>query len=273
VTGAVVAAAGDAVCVPGSAVTATTCHQQAVSDLVEHDSSVVAFLALGDLQYENGELASFQTAYEASYGRFKDITKPAPGNHEYNTPGASGYYTYFGAGAGDPAKGYTSFDIGAAWHVVQLNSNCSFVSCNAGSTQDQWLRADLAASTRPCTIAYWHHPRFSSGSEHGDDTTVAPFWNALQQYGAEVVLNGHEHVYERFAPQLPDRTANPDGIRQFTVGTGGKSMTGFAAARLNSEIRLTGFGVLKLTLGANAYSWQLMSEGGGVLDSGSGTCH
>ena len=142
--------------------------------------AVQHFLALGDLQYENGELASFQSAYEASYGRFKAKTKPAPGNHEYNTASASGYYTYFGAPAGDPTKGYYSFDVGTTWHIVALNSNCSVVSCAAGSAQEQWLRADLAASTRPCTIAYWHHPRFSSSSR-GNDTSVDPLWHALAE--------------------------------------------------------------------------------------------
>jgi hypothetical protein len=273
VTGTVIAAAGDTVCAPGAVSTATTCRHQSVSNVVAADASITAFLGLGDLQYENGDLAGFQSTYEASYGRFRSITKPVPGNHEYNTPGATGYYSYFGALAGDRTKGYYSFDIGSSWHIVALNSNCSVVSCVAGSTQEQWLRADLAASTRPCTVAFWHHPRFSSGSGHGNDTTVAPFWDALQQDGVELVLNGHEHVYERFAPQLPNGTADLNGIREIIVGTGGKEQTGFSAARPNSVVRLTGFAILKLTLGVSAYSWKLVSETGAVLDAGTGWCH
>ena len=274
VTGVVVAAAGDAVCAPGGAVTATTCRQLTVSNLIVNDPSIESFLALGDLQYENGELANFQAAYDPSYGRVKAKTKPAPGNHEYNTAGAPGYYGYFGAAAGDPTKGYSSFDVGDAWHLIALNSNCSAVACAAGSPQEQWLEADLLASTRPCTIAYWHHPRFSSSSSHGNDTTVSAFWDALQQDGAEVVLNGHAHVFERFAPQLPNATADPNGIRQIVVGTGGKSMDGFAATPVaNSSVRMSGFGILKLTLGNGVYSWQFVNEAGNVLDSGTGSCH
>ncbi len=271
--GDVIAAAGDAVCPPSGAVTTTTCRQKTVSDLVVNDPSIVAFLPLGDLQYDNGELTNFQTAYDPSYGRFKAITKPAPGNHEYNTANATGYYTYFGSIAGDPTKGYYSYDIGTQWHLVALNSNCSVVSCAAGSPQEQWLRADLAASTRPCTIAYWHHPRWSSGSDHGNDATVAAFWNALQADGAELVLNGHSHVYERFAPQLPSEVADPNGIRQITSGTGGKNMTGFTTPVANSEVRFTGFGVLKLTLGNGVYSWKWVNEAGVVGDQGTGSCH
>ncbi len=273
VTGPVIAAVGDMVCPPGGAVTATTCRQVSVSNLIVNDPTVTGYLAVGDLQYDNGELANFQTAYEASYGRVKTITHPVPGNHEYNTPGAPGYYTYFGAAAGDPAKGYYSFDIGTGWHVVALNANCTAVACAAGSTQEQWLRTDLAANTRPCTIAVWHQPRFSSGS-HGNDATYAPFWAALQQYGVEIVLNGHDHDYERFAPQLPTAAADLNGIREFIVGTGGKSMDTFGATvATNSVVRLSTFGVLELTLGTNAYSWRFVHESGSVLDSGTGTCH
>ena len=272
VSGTTIAAVGDTACAPGSTVTATTCRQMAVSDRLVADTSVSQFLALGDLQYENGELAGFQSAYDASFGRVKAITKPMPGNHEYNTGGA-GYYAYFGTAAGDPAKGYYSYDIGTAWHVVILNSNCGTVSCAAGSAQEQWLRADLAASDRPCTIAAWHHPRFTSGTGHTNELTVSPFWDALQAEGAEIVLNGHVHDYERFAPQLPDGTANAKGIQEFVVGTGGKSIYDFAAAQPNSLVRLTLFGYLKLVLGDKTYAWQLVDETGAVRDSGSAACH
>ncbi len=217
--------------------------------------------------------SAFRSQYDPSYGRVKAITRPAPGNHEYVTPNARGYFRYFGALAGDPTKGYTSFDIGT-WHVVQLNSNCTIVACDARSAQLRWLRADLAAHPAACTLAYWHHPRFSSGAEHGDDVSVAAFWRALDAAGADVVLNGHEHVYERFAPQRPDRTASAQGIRQFTVGTGGKELTTFARPKPNSEIRMARqFGVLELTLGDGAYSWQFRSVEDSVLDQGTTTCH
>lgn len=273
VVGTTIAAVGDMVCGPGGAVTATTCRQVQVSDDLLADTAVTQLLALGDLQYEVGALSAFQTAYEVSYGRLKSITKPVVGNHEYGTGGAAGYYTYFGAAAGDPAKGYYSYDVGTSWHVVVLNSNCTIVSCAAGSTQEQWLRTDLAANARPCVLAAWHHPRFTSSLNHSNDPTVAPFWNALQDHGADIVLNGHVHNYERFGPQLPTGVADPLGIRQFTVGTGGRSQYGFAAAQPNSVVRLRPFGYLKLVLGDPHYSWQFTDESGNVLDSGSSTCH
>jgi hypothetical protein len=259
-------------CAPSSAVTSTACRQLQISNIVNNDATVEQFLALGDLQYPNGELANFQTAYEASYGRFKAKTRPAPGNHEYNTAGATGYYTYFGSIAGDPTRGYYSFDVGTTWHLIALNSNCSFVSCATGSPQEQWLRADLAASTRPCTIAYWHHPRWTSSSR-GDNTIVDPLWRALADDGAELVLAGHEHVYERFAPLGATGAADANGVRSLIVGTGGNSMGSFGTTHANSLVRLQTFGILKLTLSSSSYGWQLVSESGAILDSGSGTCH
>lgn len=273
VTGTIIATVGDMACAPGGTVSATTCRQQQVSDDLVADTEVTQLLALGDLQYEVGALSAFQTAYDPSYGRLKPITKPAPGNHEYDTSGASGYYTYFGAAAGDPTKGYYSYDIGTSWHVVVLNSNCTIVSCAAGSTQEQWLRTDLAATDRPCVMAAWHHPRFTSSLSHSNDPAVAPFWDALQDYDADVVLSGHVHNYERFAPQLPSGVADPLGIRQFIVGTGGKSQYGFSAAQPNSLVRFRSFGYLKMVLGDPHYSWEFIDEVGNVLDSGSTTCH
>src|SRR4051794_38643141 len=270
--GVTVAAAGDLVCAPPGAPTSTTCHQQAVSDRILADPAVMWFLALGDLQYENGALASFESAYDASYGRLKAKTKPAPGNHEYGTNGAQGYFAYFGAIAGDPATGYYSFDVGSTWHIVALNSNCGAVPCAAGSAQEQWLRADLAATTRPCTVAFWHHPRFSSNL-HGDDATVAAFWIALSSAGAEVVLNGHDHGYERFEPQTPATAADPNGIREFVVGTGGRTLYTFGSPHTNSAVRIGTFGYLRLTLEPSTYAWQFVTETGDVTDSGKGTCH
>jgi 3',5'-cyclic AMP phosphodiesterase CpdA len=272
VTGVKIGAVGDAACPPAYAPTSSTCRQMAVSDRIVADTSLSWLLVLGDLQYENGELANFQTAYEASYGRLKAKTKPVPGNHEYNTNGAQGYFTYFGAAAGDPNRGFYSFDVGDTWHIVALNSNCGVVTCAAGSAQEQWLRADLAASARPCTLAFWHHPRFSSAG-HGDNISVLPFWNALSDAGAEVVLSGHDHSYERFDPQTPTGAASATGLREFVVGTGGRSLYPFGPAHANSALRISTFGYLRLTLGAEAYSWQFVSESGAVIDSGTGACH
>jgi Calcineurin-like phosphoesterase len=264
-----VAAVGDMACPPGSAATSSSCRQLAVSSLVVDDPNNDLFLALGDLQYENGELAGFQSAYDSSYGRIKAKTRPTVGNHEYGTAGANGYFTYFGAAAGDPGKGYYSFDVGSTWHVVTLNSNCSIVSCAAGSAQEQWLRSDLASTTRPCVIATWHHPRFSSSYSN---TPVAPFWNALEQYGVELNLVGHEHSYERFAPQLANGSASADGIQEIVVGTGGRSLDGFGSPLPNSLVRLSTFGVLKLALGHDTYSWQFVDQTGAVRDSGTRAC-
>lgn len=234
-------------------------------------------VTLGDNVYDNGTATEYANCYGPTWGRHLARTKPTPGNHEYNTPNATGYYGYFGAAAGDPSKGYYSYDLGA-WHIIVLNSNssCTTISCAAGSAQETWLRADLAAHTNVCTLAYWHHPRFNSGASHGNNTDVAPFWDALYQYGADVILNGHEHVYERFAPQTPAAVADPAaGIRQFTVGTGGRSHYTFGTIQPNSEVRDgTSYGVLKLTLHATSYDWQFVPVAGATFtDSGTGGCH
>jgi hypothetical protein len=227
---------------------------------------------LGDNVYPNGTATEYANCYGAqtTWGRHKDRTYPSAGNHEYNTLGATGYYGYFGARAGDPAKGYYSFDLGA-WHVIVLNSN---IARDVNSAQIQWLRADLAASTRACTIAYWHHPLFSSGS-HGNNPSVQAFWDVLYEFNADVIMGGHDHDYERFAPQTPGAAAdNARGIRQFVVGTGGKSLYAMGTAKANSQRYYNGTaGVLKLTLYEGGYGWQFIPVSGSFTDSGSGTCH
>ena len=276
----VIAAAGDIACGPtdprfnGGLGTATACRQRYTSDLV-YNSDVTAVLPLGDNQYEDGGLAKFWESYDPSWGRLNGIVRPIVGNHEYLTAGASGYFSYFGSKAGDPTKGYYSYDIGA-WHLVALNSECVHIGgCGAGSPQEIWLRADLAASTKACTLAYWHEPRFSSGSTMGSDPRTAALWLALHEAGAEIVLSGHEHSYERFAPQTPDGVASTTGIRQFVVGTGGEEHLGFGSIRPNSEARdNTTFGVLELTLRPGSYEWEFVPEtAGGFTDSGSTACH
>ena len=231
---------------------------------------------LGDNAYRAGSPAEFRRCYDPTWGRHKERTRPALGNHEYNTPDAAGYFDYFGARAGPAGKGYYSYDLGA-WHIVVLNSNCAEVGgCEAGSAQETWLRADLEANPRPCTLAYWHHPLFSSGVDHGGTTSVWPLWQALDDHGADVVLSGHEHNYERFAPQDPDGNLDlTGGIRQFVVGTGGASSYEFGAAVANSEVRQSGtFGALKLTLRPTSYDWAFVPAAGGEFsDAGHDECH
>jgi len=230
----------------------------------------------GDNAYSDGAADEFANCYDPSWGRHKARIRPSPGNHDYHTPGASGYFGYFGAAAGDPSTGYYSYDLGA-WHIIAVNSNCSEIGgCGAGSPQEQWLRADLAAHPAACTLAYWHHPRFSSG-QHGSSTTYRAFWQALYDYNADVVLNGHDHDYERFAPQDPNGAADPArGLREFVVGTGGHSLRSFQRKpAANSEVRnRDAFGVLKLTLHPTGYEWEFVPEAGKTFtDTGSGICH
>ncbi|MFL6201246.1 MAG: metallophosphoesterase family protein [Thermoanaerobaculia bacterium] len=273
-----VVAVGDIACDPadpsynGGAGTATNCRMLATSD-VALSLSPAAVLILGDNQYEDGALAKYQASYGPTWGRLKAITHPIPGNHEYLTPAATGYYSYFGAAAGDPAKGYAGFDLGG-WHLIGLNSNCGSVGgCGAASVQGQWLAADLAAHPGVCTLAYWHHPRFSSGP-HGDDATYSDFWTLLYGAGADLVLVGHDHGYERFAPQSPSAAADPAGIRELVVGTGGKNLTFVSTVRANSEVRNYGaYGVLELKLWPNGYDWRFVGVNGSTLDSGRGLCH
>ena len=274
----VLAAAGDIACDPnstnfGGGLGANgLCQQMATSDLLL-DDDVSHVVTLGDNQYEDARTSAFLASYDPSWGRVKAKTRPAIGNHEYRTSGASGYFGYFGTAAGDPAKGYYSYDVGE-WHVVALNSNCAIVSCAAGSAQERWLRADLAAHPRRCTLAYWHHPRFSSGS-HGNSTAVQPLYQALYDAGAEVVLAGHDHSYERFARQTPAGQADPtQGVRSFVVGTGGKNHYPFGTVKPHSEVRDgASHGVLKLTLRPDGYDWRFeQAETRAVRDAGSDVC-
>lgn len=218
---------------------------------------------LGDNAYFSGTRQEFRDCYEPTWGRHKGRTFPVPGNHDYNSPGAAPYYEYFGVNS------YYSHEVGA-WHAIALNSN---VPVGANSAQGQWLRSDLASSPRRCTVAYWHHPLFSSGP-NGDSPEMRDFWRLLYDAGADLVLVGHDHDYERFAPQDPDGRPDPArGIRQFVVGTGGATPYMFITLRANSEVRLTPvFGVLKLTLQADSYNWEFIPVAGRG-DSGSGQCH
>jgi PKD repeat protein len=237
--------------------------------LIDQYPAATVFTA-GDNAYESGTTAEYANCYDPSWGRHKARTRPTPGNHEYVSSGAQPYFDYFGAAAGEAGKGYYSYDLGS-WHIVALNSS---ISRGAGSAQVGWLDSDLAASSASCTLAYWHHPRFSSGT-HGNNSSVGPFWDVLFQRGAEVVINGHDHDYERFAPQNPSGLADASsGIREFVVGTGGKSLRSFDATKSNSEFRYNQRdGVIKLTLYDGGYDWEFISTDGVTRDSGSGTCH
>ena len=230
---------------------------------------------LGDNAYEDGTAKQFNNCYGPTWGQFKGRTRPAIGNHEYQSKGAAAYWDYFGKAAGPRGKGWYSYDAGS-WHVVVLNANCDKVGCARGSEQERWLRADLAAHDSQCTLAYWHQARFESDKEHGNHAELGPFWDALYDDGAELVLSGHAHVYERFAPQTPSAKADPDhGIREIIVGTGGESHYRFGSPDPNSQVRnATTFGVLKLTLNPGSYDWQFIPQKGKSFhDSGHTACH
>jgi acid phosphatase type 7 len=269
---------------PGSTVTVVAVGDIGVCDS-NRDSATATLaaqttgtiLALGDIAYPDGTAANFSQCFEQSWGRLKDRIRPTPGNHEYNTPDAAPYFAYFGSAAGRPGEGWYSFDVGA-WHVVSLNSNCNQIEggCKAGSPQEQWLRQDLADNPAQCTLAFWHAPRFSSGREHGGTKDVADLWSALTDAGAEVVLTGHEHLYERFAPMDADGEKDEArGLREFVVGTGGAESYRFGRSRGGSEARIDDTpGVLKLTLGATSYSWDFVPvTADGKGDSGTDRCH
>ncbi|MDP9328911.1 MAG: metallophosphoesterase [Actinomycetota bacterium] len=270
-----IAAAGDIACSPddaafnGGSGSGDRCRMGTTGDLL---AGADAVLPLGDEQYETGALNDFRASYDPAWGGSLPVTHPTVGNHEYETPGASGYYSYFGTAAGDPSKGYYAYDLGA-WRLISLNSECQVVSCAADSPQYQWLKDELSTHTNACTLAYWHHPLFSSGSEHGGDPRSRPFWKLLYQYGADVVLNGHDHDYERFAPQDPLGQADANGIREFVVGTGGRSLNPLDTPQPNSRAgSASSFGVLRLTLHDTSFDWAFVPATGTFTDAGAASC-
>jgi hypothetical protein len=279
VTPTVVGAAGDIACGPEEGEynqghgTPTACQEKATSELLlKMDPKAV--LAVGDLVYPKGESKGFAQSFDATWGRLKAVLHPAVGNHEYYTEGAKPYFDYFGSAAGERGKGWYSFDVGG-WHFISLNSNCDRVDCTEKGEQVRWLKQDLAAHAKTrCTLAFFHHPLFSSGI-HGGTAGVKPFWDALYAQGADVVLSGHDHHYERFAPQRPDATPDAQrGLRELIVGTGGKSHYAAPNEAPNSEVRRAdAFGVLKLTLYPTRYHFEFISTDGSFHDEGDGTCH
>jgi len=250
---------------------------EATAKLIEHIPGAV--FAAGDLAYQRGTYEEFVKCYGPTWGRFKARTRPAPGNHEYGSS-ANGYFRYWGQQAGDPAKGYYSYGLGA-WHIVVLNTNCGVKGlggCGQGSPEETWLKQDLAAHPNACVLAYGHHAMFSSGllAKHAEHPELAAFWQDLYDAHADLVLAGHEHSYERFAPQNPAGNPDPEhGIREIVVGTGGRSHTPLGYAKPNSEVRDDKtYGVLKLTLSPGKYKWEFIPVPGGRFhDTGEGVCH
>jgi Calcineurin-like phosphoesterase len=290
----VLMAAGDIACDPlnsafnGGAGTGNACQMNAVGQLVMDDPAVTAVAALGDVQYECGGLAAFNASYDQTWGRFKAMTYPAVGNHEYiksstTTPAtdcdatgtAAGYFQYFGVRAGPDGTGYYSYDLGT-WHIIVLNTTCDAgpsVGCGPGSPQEAWLRSDLAAHPNKCTLAYFHIPVWTSGGRSANNART--FQQDLYDAGAEVVLAGHDHTYERFALQDPSGNPDPKGLQAFVVGTGGANHTTMAAPMSNSLVRDDRtFGVLRLELHEGSYDWRFIPVPGGTLtDSGTANCH
>lgn len=241
------------------------------------DSIPGTVFTLGDNAYPDGKLTEFQTCYGPDWGRHKLRTRPAPGNHDYHVAGGAGYYTYFGRRASPTqlnctsnCRGYYSYDLGT-WHIIVLNSE---IDHSPTSPQIKWLRHDLAVHKNSCALAYWHRPRFSSGL-HGNATNIKTFWSVLYHYGVDVVLNGHDHLYERFAPQSPGGRFDPaHGIREFVVGTGGANLYQISAIQPNSVVRNTKtWGVLKLILHAGSFSWKFVPVAAQTFtDSGTANC-
>jgi hypothetical protein len=285
-TQAVVVAAGDIACPADQAdigdntegatdqirAPRATCGQPATAKLIGQ-LKPDAVLALGDTQYPDGAYGQYERSYARSWGQFRAITYPAIGNHEYLTRQARGYFEYFGQRAGNQNQGWYSYDL-ATWHVVVLNSECQYIGgCGTGSPQERWLTADLAAHPNGCTLAYWHEPRWSSGT-HGSNPLYSAVWRDLAAARADVVLNGHDHDYERFAPLSADGQLDTNGVREFIAGTGGESHYKFHLPAIGSQVRIANtFGVLRLALEPGAYEWRFVNISGATLDAGKTACH
>lgn len=266
ISGPLVVAVGDIACTRTAEPTRKTCRQDATARLAKSYRPTVV-LTLGDQQYESGTLTSYRIAYEAGWGSLKPITRPVPGNHEYRTPGATGYYTYFrGRQAGPP--GYYSFDVGS-WRVYALNTNCDAVDC---ARENRWLDRAMSGSARRCSAITMHHPRYSSGL-HGSNASVKPFWQTALRHRTDLALAGHDHDYERFRRMNASGAPSPAGIASFVSGAGGKNLYTFQTRVAGSVVREDkAFGVLALRLGKGRYAWEYRTIGGKVVDSGKGRC-
>ena len=276
-SGVVVVAAGDIANCGSSGAELTA---QLLDAIFPAGTSLAAglVLPLGDNAYNDGTLRQYQQCYAPTWGRHLDRSRPVPGNHDYHTPGAAGYFDYFGSLAGTRGLGYYSYTLGA-WHLVALNSNCDELDggCARGSAMERWLRDDLARNTARCTLAYWHHPRFSTGAVHGSDPRLQDIWATLAEFDADVVLAGHEHLYERTGPRSADGGQDTaHGLRQFVVGTGGRSLYAFRSQPPEPDVEARenqDFGVLRMTLRVQSYAWQFMATSRAILDEGEASCH
>lgn len=239
--------------------------------LLERFPQATIFTA-GDNVQGVGVRAEYLNCFAPTWGRFFDRLYPSPGNHDYMTEAGAPYYEYFGNRAGPAELGYYSYDLGE-WHIVALNSNCNNIACGSESHQAAWLREDLANSEKKCTLLYWHHPRWSSGVAGGTGS-VSTFWRIAVEFGAEIVVNGHDHDYERFAPMDGDGLPDPAGVRQFVAGTGGTYLRQFTETKLNSDVRYNqSHGVLKFELYPGHYTWEFISTSGIFTDRGTSDCH
>ena len=241
---------------------------EATAKLLDGISGTV-FLA-GDVAYPDGTVQNYQDCYERNWGRHKARTRPVPGNHDYHTAGAAPYFSYFGANAGPAGLGYYSYDLGS-WHIVALNS---MLPVDAGSAQVFWLRQDLEANNQNCTLAYWHQPLVASGT-NGSSPGMRELWQVLYEHNADVVLNGHDHRYERYAPMNPNGGFDlARGIVEFVVGTGGAPLYPLRVPQPNLQKESSTYGVLKLTLTSGNYAWEFIPIAGETWrDSGTAACH
>ena len=263
----VVVAAGDIACPPSAPVTKTRCKQGRTAKLASK-LAPDAVLALGDLQYESGTLSHFRRSYDKSWGKLRGITYPVPGNHEYRTAGASGYYSYF-KGRQPGAPGYYAFNL-RGWRVYALNSNCSEINC---AKQYEWLKKDLKARPRDCSLFAMHHPRYSSGREHGSNTSMSRFFAIAKDHDVETIVAGHDHHYERFRRMNASGDLDTDGVLSFVSGAGGKSLYGLGDVEDGSAYRLSGhFGVLRLALFPDRFRFAFKDVNGSTPDRGRRSC-
>ncbi len=245
---------------------------QLIAELVDRYPQAQLFTAGDNVQGE-GLAWEYRDCFNPTWGQFLDRIHPVPGNHDYMTDDGGPYYQYFGSAAGKPGLGYYSYDLNG-WHIVALNSNCNQIACGEGSAQADWLTQDLTDNQQACTLVYWHDPRWSSGLA-GSIPAVDTFWRIANEFGVEVIVNGHDHDYERFAPQDAAGAASPDGAREFVAGTGGAPQRAWGKILPNSEVRNNDtWGVLVFSLFPGRYDWQFVAVAGGdFADSGSGNCH
>jgi hypothetical protein len=266
VSGPAVVAVGDIACEPGERVTRTKCRMADTARLAERlDPKIV--IVLGDMQYGIDSMRT-PRVYDRTWGRLKSITRPIPGNHEYEVEGARVYYRYFKNQTPDH-PGYYAYDV-EEWRVYALNARCLSLDCDA---EARWLDRDMTAHPRDCTIIAMHEPRYSSGGKHGGTDVVEPFWRVALRHHADIALAGHEHNYERFEPMDASGHLDANGIRSFVIGTGGKNLYGFATPEPGSSVRDSkDFGVLELTLGTGAYAWRFKRIDGVTVDYGTSYC-